>query len=82
MITNILTGIVVLGINLLYGIGILLFVPEPFVYLLIPIGLIILWLTCVLGELKSRKYETTFRRLKILLSVVMLALFLVVQLAF
>ncbi|MDV2684427.1 permease prefix domain 1-containing protein [Alkalihalophilus lindianensis] len=82
MITTILTGIVVLGASLLYAAGLLIFSPESFVYLAIPIGLIVLWIAFVLGELKSRKHETTFRILKVSLSVVTLVLFLSTQFNF
>ncbi|MEW9502963.1 permease prefix domain 1-containing protein [Jeotgalibacillus marinus] len=79
VLINIVTGIIVIGVSLVYIAGALIFMPEPFIHLLLPLGIISLWIIFVIGEVKTKKIANLFRVGKIVLAIIVLSLFLITQ---
>lgn len=83
VLTNILTGIIVGAISLVYIVGLFIFGPRPVFEIgdLIPLSLII-WILLVVGEVKWNQYSSAFRVSKILLAMLLLGYFVMNQVAY
>ncbi|SFM08238.1 hypothetical protein SAMN04487943_107191 [Gracilibacillus orientalis] len=77
IITNIITGVIICGVSLLFISGLLIFAPS--LLIVIPCAVIVLWLFFLIGELKSQNFENLFRVLKISLAFLALGFIIIPQ---
>jgi len=68
VIINIITGIIVLGISLLFLAGSLIFESSFQYFIFVPITAIVLWVLAVIGDKKIVKFRVGFRAFQILLA--------------
>lgn len=80
ILTNIITGFVILGVALINLAGYLIFGPGQFP--IKPVVLILLWVILLICQIKIRKLENTARFLMIIFGLLVFADFMYIQLAY